>query len=205
MCAPVAQLDRVPGYEPGGRGFESCLAHHQDACSKAQAEMLWVFCCLRCVAPLRSRRTFPPWNLSAGRMGEKTSFACPFGAGERGRFFCGRRFCCKIDNRAQMLLKAPASNTRHQKKSGGAPLSCRRQTACLRASGALRSNFCICGFLKLFTKHGLHEGSLKPKGLCARGLFFLSASQIFSYRVRYAPTRRHDRGRAACQSAADEA
>ena len=22
--APVAQLDRVPGYEPGGRGFESC-------------------------------------------------------------------------------------------------------------------------------------------------------------------------------------
>ncbi len=25
--APVAQLDRVPGYEPGGRGFESYLAH----------------------------------------------------------------------------------------------------------------------------------------------------------------------------------
>jgi hypothetical protein len=25
-CAPVAQLDRVPGYEPGGRGFESCRA-----------------------------------------------------------------------------------------------------------------------------------------------------------------------------------
>src|SRR4030095_2137707 len=24
--APVAQLDRVPGYEPGGRGFESCRA-----------------------------------------------------------------------------------------------------------------------------------------------------------------------------------
>ena len=22
--AAVAQLDRVPGYEPGGRGFESC-------------------------------------------------------------------------------------------------------------------------------------------------------------------------------------
>ncbi len=27
-CAPVAQLDRVPGYEPGGRGFESCRARH---------------------------------------------------------------------------------------------------------------------------------------------------------------------------------
>src|SRR5258707_1253056 len=24
--APVAQMDRVPGYEPGGRGFESCRA-----------------------------------------------------------------------------------------------------------------------------------------------------------------------------------
>ena len=28
LCAPVAQLDRVPGYEPGGRTFESCRAHH---------------------------------------------------------------------------------------------------------------------------------------------------------------------------------
>ena len=26
--APVAQLDRVPGYEPGGRTFESCRARH---------------------------------------------------------------------------------------------------------------------------------------------------------------------------------
>ena len=28
LCAPVAQLDRVPGYEPGGRGFDSLLARH---------------------------------------------------------------------------------------------------------------------------------------------------------------------------------
>ena len=28
MYAPVAQLDRVTGYEPVGRGFESLLAHH---------------------------------------------------------------------------------------------------------------------------------------------------------------------------------
>ena len=28
-CAPVAQLDRVPGYEPGGRGFESYPAHQK--------------------------------------------------------------------------------------------------------------------------------------------------------------------------------
>ena len=27
--APVAQLDRVPGYEPGGRGFESCRARQK--------------------------------------------------------------------------------------------------------------------------------------------------------------------------------
>jgi hypothetical protein len=26
FSAPVAQLDRVPGYEPGGRGFESLRA-----------------------------------------------------------------------------------------------------------------------------------------------------------------------------------
>ena len=27
VFAPVAQLDRAPGYEPGGRGFESLRAH----------------------------------------------------------------------------------------------------------------------------------------------------------------------------------
>ena len=27
-CADVAQLDRVPGYEPGGRRFESSRPHH---------------------------------------------------------------------------------------------------------------------------------------------------------------------------------
>jgi hypothetical protein len=26
--APIAQLDRVPGFEPGCRGFESLWAHH---------------------------------------------------------------------------------------------------------------------------------------------------------------------------------
>ncbi len=30
-CAPVAQLDRVPGYEPGGRRFESFRARHLKA------------------------------------------------------------------------------------------------------------------------------------------------------------------------------
>ena len=29
LNAPVAQLDRVTGYEPVGRGFESLLAHQQ--------------------------------------------------------------------------------------------------------------------------------------------------------------------------------
>ncbi len=29
VLAPVAQLDRVLGYEPRGRGFESCLARQQ--------------------------------------------------------------------------------------------------------------------------------------------------------------------------------
>ena len=30
--APVAQLDRVPGYEPGGRTFESCQARQIIPC-----------------------------------------------------------------------------------------------------------------------------------------------------------------------------
>ena len=33
--APVAQLDRVPGYEPGGHTFESCRAHHMFGIKKA--------------------------------------------------------------------------------------------------------------------------------------------------------------------------
>ena len=32
--APVAQLDRVPGYEPGGRTFESYRARHFRVCMK---------------------------------------------------------------------------------------------------------------------------------------------------------------------------
>ena len=28
---PVAQLDRAPGYEPGGRGFDSLRAHAPNA------------------------------------------------------------------------------------------------------------------------------------------------------------------------------
>ena len=28
LYAPVAQLDRVPGFEPGGREFESLRARH---------------------------------------------------------------------------------------------------------------------------------------------------------------------------------
>ena len=38
MYAPVAQLDRVTGYEPVGRGFESLPAYH-----KKRAERLF-FC-----------------------------------------------------------------------------------------------------------------------------------------------------------------
>ena len=31
--APVAQLDRVPDYESGGRMFESCRVHHSESIS----------------------------------------------------------------------------------------------------------------------------------------------------------------------------
>ena len=42
-CAPVAQLDRVPGYEPGGRGFESYPAH-QKFIKTVKQQCLTVFC-----------------------------------------------------------------------------------------------------------------------------------------------------------------
>ena len=43
LNAPVAQLDRVTGYEPVGRGFESLLAHQRiyALCELAGC----VFCC----------------------------------------------------------------------------------------------------------------------------------------------------------------
>ena len=46
LNAPVAQLDRVTGYEPVGRGFESLLAHQRiyALCGLAGC----VFCCPFC-------------------------------------------------------------------------------------------------------------------------------------------------------------
>ena len=37
LYAPVAQLDRVPGYEPVGRTFESCQACHGNPCTRMDA------------------------------------------------------------------------------------------------------------------------------------------------------------------------
>ncbi len=36
VCAPVAQLDRVPGYELGGREFESLRAHHYNVSNEPE-------------------------------------------------------------------------------------------------------------------------------------------------------------------------
>ena len=55
--APVAQLDRVPGYEPGGREFESLRAHHIQI---KNPHLLRVFCCLRSTLP-------PPALQTTGR------------------------------------------------------------------------------------------------------------------------------------------
>ena len=37
--APVAQLDRVPDYESGGRMFESCRVHHLDSISLRASDL----------------------------------------------------------------------------------------------------------------------------------------------------------------------
>ena len=73
--APVAQLDRVPGYEPGGRGFESYPAHQDNPRSpKAVWDFLFsashffrqVRSCVRFLpnSPLFLRLT-PPHGLSS--------------------------------------------------------------------------------------------------------------------------------------------
>ena len=41
--APVAQLDRVPGYEPGGRGFESYPAHQTPLKPPNKLSFGWAF------------------------------------------------------------------------------------------------------------------------------------------------------------------
>ena len=41
--APVAQLDRVPGYEPGGRGFESYPAHQTPLKPLNKLSFGWAF------------------------------------------------------------------------------------------------------------------------------------------------------------------
>ncbi len=43
-CAPVAQLDRAPGYELGGREFESLRAHHRGTHQGQPAFAGWLFC-----------------------------------------------------------------------------------------------------------------------------------------------------------------
>ena len=43
--APVAQLDRVPDYESGGRTFESCQARHTD---KKASQQRGLFVCSVC-------------------------------------------------------------------------------------------------------------------------------------------------------------
>ena len=40
--APVAQLDRVPGYEPGGRGFESCRARQTNTETSRRSRLFLV-------------------------------------------------------------------------------------------------------------------------------------------------------------------
>ena len=50
MCrpsrAPVAQLDRVPDYESGGRTFESCQARHTNKGPRNSGAFLFVLCAL---------------------------------------------------------------------------------------------------------------------------------------------------------------
>ena len=50
--APVAQLDRVFGYEPKGRGFESLPAHQKSSCSFEQELFSFIFALRDAISPL---------------------------------------------------------------------------------------------------------------------------------------------------------
>ena len=63
--APVAQLDRVPGYEPGGREFESLRARH----ATKKLTLWWAFLLLE--TPARFGNT-PDSHFQCGRELTKT-------------------------------------------------------------------------------------------------------------------------------------
>ena len=72
--APVAQLDRVPGYEPGGREFESLRARHFKGPSTCRRSFFLVlrpteWCRIR---PGRMRRSPPASGGSRGSAGNTT-------------------------------------------------------------------------------------------------------------------------------------
>ena len=59
LVAPLAQLDRASGYEPGGRRFESCRAHHPPplaSTTQARAMARCVWGCLWFAVALAERR-----------------------------------------------------------------------------------------------------------------------------------------------------
>src|ERR1700730_5303179 len=66
-CAPVAQLDRAPGYEPGGRELESLRAHHNFPCPRTLRRFLQFDVVIR--TPGRKKAEFdnpasaPGWTL----------------------------------------------------------------------------------------------------------------------------------------------
>ena len=86
MCASLAQLDRVFGYEPKGRGFESLTTRQQ----KSNPFGLLFCCCFVTLEPLQARKGlnwFAPaetcevcTNRRANRGSEspKDSLGCPF-------------------------------------------------------------------------------------------------------------------------------
>jgi hypothetical protein len=82
-CAPVAQLDRAPGFEPVGRGFKSLRAHHpisepipeiyvltQVSSTSVLPTAAMVAAALRATRTRRTESTFRIWhNVRSAREG----------------------------------------------------------------------------------------------------------------------------------------
>ncbi len=87
QCAPVAQLDRAPGYEPGGREFESLRARHMSK-KNAGSEPAFLGPSATFVWNSRPTKAVEFDNLAAGQVGRPERSD---GGPERKRGMSGRR------------------------------------------------------------------------------------------------------------------
>src|SRR4030095_4454215 len=93
VCAPIAQLDRASGYEPGGRTFESCWAH-QNFTRSIDAERN---CNQRIVYDVSGRHNQSARLAMTARTDIRTATCSASVSGEERRLHDGHRLAAEHD------------------------------------------------------------------------------------------------------------